>query len=68
MTPPVLRNGITFFLLKKRIEKKKMNDFFFVRKIVFLFEKKISQNVFWINCGSQEHKKKFLEAERGRER
>ena len=50
------------------MEKKKMNDFFFCQKNCFLFEKKISQNVFWINWESGEYKENFLEVERGRKR
>ena len=41
-----------------------MNNFFWKKNFV---RKKICQNVFWINWGSGEHEKKFLEFERGRE-
>ena len=42
-----------------------MNNFFGKKNFD---RKKFSQNVFWINWGSGEHEKKFLEVERGRER
>ena len=60
-----------FFLIKKKSKKikKKMNNFF----LIFFFSEKLLiencfQNIFWIDCGSGEHKKKFLEVERVKER
>ena len=42
-------------------------SFFFFSEKTFI-RKLFSQNVFWIDCGSGKHKKKFLKVERGRER
>ena len=55
---------------RKKNQKKKwiiLFDFFFFFRKTFL-RKLFFQNVFWIDCGSGKHKKKFWTVERGRER
>ena len=56
-----------FWIKEKKSKKKKMNNFvwFFLFRKTFI-RNLFFQNVFWIDCGSGKHKKKFLKVESGK--